>query len=277
MHRLQGRRVVRRRRVPQINVPRMIQADYYLRILRLLKKAKELVDRDVHQAILSLVAERQDTLRTDGPEDFSRVIDGIRLEYGRIVDRGTLEDVAEGAAASVLNTNRRLSSEQFRAILGVDVLAGDPPLAMAMQVFTIENVGLIKTISSRYFDEVESTVFRNWRAGRRPSEIEAEIAGRYDVSKGRARVIARDQTNKLNGQLNQARQNNLGIQSYRWRNAGDERVRGNPGGLYPDAEPSHWSREGKVYRWDEPPEDGHPGEPIQCRCWPEPIIPGVNG
>ena len=34
----------------------------------------------------------------------------------------------------------------------------------------------------------------------------------------------------------------------------------------------HWQREGQAFRWDQPPDDGHPGQPIHCRCTAEPII-----
>ena len=50
---------------------------------------------------------------------------------------------------------------------------------------------------------------------------------------------------------------------------------GNPGGLYPEGNAvhgNHWEREGQEFRWDQPPEDGHPGQPIECRCSAEPII-----
>lgn len=255
----------RRKRPPKVNVPQVLQASYYSEIMRIVDEAKRLVDRDVPDAVRDLAALRQDSIRTDSPADFSRTIDGLRLEYARIVDRETLETVAEGAAAAVRRSNRLLTGRQFKAILGIDLLAGDPPLGMLMQTFTIENVSLIKTISSKYFDEIEQSVFRNWRAGVRGTEIMQSLQERYGVSKARARVIARDQTNKLNGQLTEARHKDLGIDQYIWRGVDDERER-----------ELHRERHGRVYSWDKPPEDGHPGEPIQCRCWPEPYIPGVN-
>jgi uncharacterized protein with gpF-like domain len=52
-------------------------------------------------------------------------------------------------------------------------------------------------------------------------------------------------------------------------------VRGNPAGLYPHAKYSHHHREGKTYRDSKPPPDGHPGEPIRCRCWREPVFEDI--
>ena len=85
---------------------------------------------------------------------------------------------------------------------------------------------------------------------------------RYRVSKSKAKLIARDQTGKLYGEINQARQDEAGITSYIWRTSMDERVRD-----------EHAEREGQEFEWCAPPDDGHPGIPIQCRCEAEPVLP----
>ena len=35
----------------------------------------------------------------------------------------------------------------------------------------------------------------------------------------------------------------------------------------------HVDREGKEFNWDKPPDDGHPGQPILCRCYAEAVLP----
>jgi hypothetical protein len=45
---------------------------------------------------------------------------------------------------------------------------------------------------------------------------------------------------------------------YKWRMPKDESAREN-----------HKAREGNIYSWDNPPEDGHPSEAPGCRCWAE--------
>lgn len=47
---------------------------------------------------------------------------------------------------------------------------------------------------------------------------------------------------------------------YIWRTQRDSKARS-----------SHAEREGKIFRWDDPPEGGHPGEDSNCRCWAEEI------
>ena len=46
---------------------------------------------------------------------------------------------------------------------------------------------------------------------------------------------------------------------YVWRTVGDDKVRS-----------SHAANDGKIFKWDNPPETGHPGEDHGCRCTAEP-------
>ncbi len=132
-----------------------------------------------------------------------------------------------------------------------------------MKLKTRENVALIKSIPDEYFDKIERLVFESVIQGRTSSRsMIDEIREIGGVTQARARFIARDQTAKLNAALNRERNQALGIVEYIWRTSKDERVRD-----------SHRSKEGKRYRWDDPPADtGHPGEDYQCRCTAVPVI-----
>lgn len=65
------------------------------------------------------------------------------------------------------------------------------------------------------------------------------------------------------GFINQLRQQDLGIERYIWRSQDDAKVRD-----------SHAEYDDQVFRWDEPPAGGHPGQAHNCRCFAEPIAPG---
>ncbi|MDJ0628920.1 MAG: phage minor head protein [Rhodobacter sp.] len=64
------------------------------------------------------------------------------------------------------------------------------------------------------------------------------------------------------GLINQLRQEDLGIERYIWRSRDDAKVRD-----------SHAEYDDRVFRWDDPPAGGHPGEAHNCRCHAEPIAP----
>lgn len=66
------------------------------------------------------------------------------------------------------------------------------------------------------------------------------------------------------GLINQLRQQDLGIERYIWRSKDDAKVRD-----------SHGEYDDQVFRWDEPPSGGHPGQAPNCRCYAEPLRPDV--
>lgn len=92
------------------------------------------------------------------------------------------------------------------------------------------------------------------------------INDKFGVTERRFDQFGRQQVNSLDTQLSESRQQSIGSEEYEWDTQQDERVRGNPYGLYPNAVPSHYARQGEIFRWDSPPTGGHPGEAPGCRC-----------
>lgn len=68
------------------------------------------------------------------------------------------------------------------------------------------------------------------------------------------------------GLINQLRQEGLGIEQYIWRSQDDAKVRD-----------SHAAYDDRVFRWNNSPEGGHPGEAHNCRCYAEPILQYESG
>lgn len=129
-----------------------------------------------------------------------------------------------------------------------------------------ENVGLITNMNGEQVGKLETLFLRALRDGSRSAQIQTDVSAILRGSENRARLIARDQIGKLNGQLDRQKQTAAGLDSYVWRGALDERER-----------KKHVEREGNVYRWDRPPQGGHPGQDVQCRCSPEPNLEPLLG
>lgn len=117
------------------------------------------------------------------------------------------------------------------------------------------NVALIKSIPEQYADRLQSLVLTAFQIGQTNDELAEVIKNLGQSTDFRARLIASDQMGKINGQINKARQQSLGVETYVWQSAKDERVR-----------TDHRHKNGQTFRWDDPPTGGHPGEPIRCRC-----------
>lgn len=203
------------------------------------------------------------------PEIVARILEGIRGEFSGA--EAELEAAAQISAGEVSAKNKTEIMRQLAAVLGVDIFLAEPRLAEILAASTAENVGLIKSIPARFFDEVEQTVLRQFRSGQRASDIAPEIAQRFAVSRKRAAFISRDQVSKLNGDLTRMRQVELGIPGYIWRTSQDERVR-----------PDHAKLDGTEQSWDKPPivdertgRRAHPGGDFQCRCTAEPDVEGL--
>lgn len=197
-----------------------------------------------------------------------------QLHYGRQVN-GIIDRWVAGVDREVQNALHRTMYDA----LGVDVagMLAQPDVKDMLDLAGTQAAMLIKTIPQQYLGKVAEAVADNF-AGRDLPEgrsLLQQIQHIGGVSYRRAKVIARDQTSKLTASLNEHRQSAVGIEEYVWRTVKDERVVGRPGGVSPVGNPKHmdhYHREGKTFRWDNPPSDGHPGYPIQCRCWAEPVI-----
>jgi SPP1 gp7 family putative phage head morphogenesis protein len=128
-----------------------------------------------------------------------------------------------------------------------------------------ENVELITSIPAQHLERVRVAVEKAFADGTRWESMAKELREIGDITDRRARIIARDQTAKMNSAFNQARQTEVGITRYRWSGALDARERA-----------SHRALEGTVHRWDSPPmvdgQAAHPGFPIMCRCVAQPVI-----
>jgi SPP1 gp7 family putative phage head morphogenesis protein len=121
--------------------------------------------------------------------------------------------------------------------------------------------GYIQNINAQLADEVAEAVALTIGQGERAPLLADAIEQRLKVSKSRAKLIARDQVSKAQGAFVEERMRAAGISRYRWRTAGDERVRA-----------SHRALEGQVFSWNAPPSVGHPGHDINCRCVAIPVM-----
>jgi SPP1 gp7 family putative phage head morphogenesis protein len=221
--------------------------------------------RPVIERVVALLAEEREEERARAArgdaarEDVSRAKEAERLIKAaawRTVS-AMKPKAAERVAAKYGKRTVGFQREQFsrfvKAAVGVDYSAIERPVRDLVPLFSKTNADLIRTVAERYHDRVARDVREAFAGGTHPETLARQLAEAEDIALNDARRIARDQIGKLNAQVTQERQESLGVEAYIWRTVNDERVRD-----------EHREREGQTFRWDEPPEDGHPGEPIQC-------------
>jgi SPP1 gp7 family putative phage head morphogenesis protein len=203
-------------------------------------------------------------------DDIDELINGIRVKFAEKYSDEELKEIANKYGLSVSDFNRSGIIEGLQKVAGIDIFLDEPWLADQLSLFASSNANLIGGLVDTELDKVYSTILGGFQSGSRVEEIADNIKDIIDpedsTSRSRADFIARDQISKLNGNLNQLRQTDLGIEQYIWRTSLDERVR-----------ESHQVKEGETYRWDDPPADtGNPGEDYQCRCTAEPDLAHLN-
>ena len=229
----------------------------------------------------------------------ARYLDKVWREYsalavGTMVPRSDAVDLnpdgtgpALAAIVSVAKNMADFNKKELGAFqsiaIGTAFTEDETWLPATLDRWAREQVTLITKASQDMRDAVARRVREGIKNGELGRDITRKIAMDLPrISYNRAKIIARDQTAKLNGDLTQGRMTDAGLETYIWDTAQDERVRGNPGGKYADAVPSHWVMQGLVCRWDNPAvcrnEHGewvsrppeapttHPGMAIMCRC-----------
>lgn len=187
----------------------------------------------------------------------------LETTFQRIGQRfGGIEQTAQRLAALAVQRSADTVDERLKAAIkasvSVDispVLTQSGPILDALRAATKDNIELIKSIPEQYFDKLEDAVEKRMQSGVRFEDLAEEVERIGGVTESRAKLIARDQTSKMNGAFNLARQTSLGIDKYMWQTSGDERVR-----------PEHADNDGKVFSWNDPPATGHPGHDVNCRC-----------
>lgn len=171
--------------------------------------------------------------------------------------------------------NEKRASDEYQSIFGVDVarLANGDTIRQQVEVSLVENVNLIKSIQNDFINDIGNHVRDRLYAGERSTGMIQLIHERGDVTLNRAKFIARDQTAKLNADLNQARNADLGIDLYIWGGTDDSRERDSHsvmnGMLCKYSDPTVYSDDmGKT--WKKRKRIGgvelHPGKDFQCRC-----------
>jgi len=191
-----------------------------------------------------------------------QAFDNLRKSYEAVNIQAKSVSSAFVDRTNSANKKRFYSAMEEAVGVNVESIIQDEGLGDILVATTRENVALIRSIPEEYFKKIETLVFTSTTQGDTAGSMIKQIQGINKTTAKRAKLIARDQSSKLNSALSQQRQQNLGVEEYVWKTSGDERVREN-----------HKSKNGKTFRWDKPPKDtGHPGQDIQCRCVAQPII-----
>lgn len=249
------------RRIDPVMTPLAIEKAYRTSLFNIIRQLKSDITK---QVIPLLVKYEKDYVGdADSYQDLlSDIFEKLRKKYSEL--DSDYEKLAGSFVARSDATNKRKFVQSVEKAIGIDLgkaVAGDR-VENALKAAVTQNVSLIRSIPDEYFKQIETIVYQGTISGSNVKSLTEEITRIGGVTESRAKLIARDQTAKLNSNLTRERAKDIGSEEYIWRTAGDDRVR-----------QSHATKNGRTYKWSEPPKDtGNPGEDIQCRCIAEPLF-----
>lgn len=239
--------------------PKSPEVAYRKNLSEIVTRLRSQVNASIYPILVNLESEY---VADAYAQTLQEAFDNLRARLGNLTVQAERAANQFTTNTNQINRNRFYSAVEGALGVNLSTLIAEEGIEDTLIASTRQNVSLIKSIPDEYFKKIESVVFTGTMQGRRARSMISELRDIGRVTERRAKLIARDQTSKLNSALNQQRQLNLGITEYIWRTAADDRVR-----------ESHRSKNGKVFKWNDPPKDtGHPGQDVQCRCVAQPII-----
>lgn len=214
-----------------------------------------------------IVQEYEDTLsemQTDSAATTGGAIDSVAAEINRLVIMLT-PDLRRWA----MNVERVHRGKWVRSILSAIDIDLDTILTAGDVEDTLDaslnwNVSLIRDVSDELRRRIANSVFAGFQRRAPAREIAKEIREATGMARARSIRIAADQTAKLGARLNQARQEQAGLTSFKWRHSGK-------------AHPRSWhkERDGQVYPWRGPgsiPSEDQAGVPPFCGCTAQAVV-----
>lgn len=129
----------------------------------------------------------------------------------------------------------------------------------------------IEDFSKTKMLKLRKDIYASVMSGNRYEDVVSAIEDSYEVTRSKAKFLARQETGLMMAKLRQVRYQAAGINEYKWGTRQDDRVR-----------KSHKALEGKIFLWDTPPittdPDEHPtrrcnpGQDYNCRCIAKPVV-----
>lgn len=227
---------------------------------------------------------KSDSADTELDDIMNQLDDYISVNYGTTFLMADLGQMIRGFAGKVLDKNTNFFESQVKVYAGTPIAVEQPWWPEVKALWEQENYRLIKGLGEEYVCKLNSTITLAIQEGWSYEKITTAIMSLSDQMVGwRARLTARDQIGKLNGLITKTQYQSIGMETYYWMTAHDERVRGNPSGKFPKSIPSHWIMRDVLCTWKDASvyydfaskkwvlrvgkmEITHPGFAIACRC-----------
>jgi SPP1 gp7 family putative phage head morphogenesis protein len=264
-----------------IYYPKTLAFQYEKYIIRTLRATLGILSKRLK---VFFATNKNDSIRSDDYiDDLQQLLNDISA-FIAVNDNKLIRDLLFIGRA-LLNYTKKQLLNSFKGILSVKVASPslalnifqnpllDKDIDLMLKSWVSTNVTLIKSIQTDLLGQVKVIIEDGYRSALSIPTITQQLQSKFNISKNRARLIARDQMGKLHSAYIHHEHEQLGITEYVWLTTHDERVR-----------KSHKVLDGKVCQWNNPltyknSEDGkllskssiggvplQVGQDFQCRC-----------
>lgn len=264
--------MTQRRKTPKgVELSKRTGIEYNTQLQLLVRQIKKDIDAD----LIPLLRKLEPEYVNDSVMTYDAWFAQVSAMLRQLIDKWsspTFRGIAEQLASQFVRTADQVNQKRSRAQFGIDVFSDDPEMQEIIDASVYENTKLISSIPAQYLNQVDSIVMTNIKAGNRSSAMVKSLQQQFGVTQRRATMIARDQTAKVNGDINSKRQQAAGFPYFQWVTSNDERVRDR----HEDIAEKVTEYGVGIYRWDNPPLSDKgvpiiPGSDFQCRCTARPV------
>jgi SPP1 gp7 family putative phage head morphogenesis protein len=213
------------------------------------------------------------SITTDSPEDMARTIDIVFVEIARATVNLGMR--LRGWTRKAERMHREQWREGVLAATSVDLgtVLSEGAVTETVESVLARNTALIRDINEGMRAKISDIVFRGVTARTPPRSVAAEIREQVGFSRDRSIRVAADQAAKMYSALDQARQEEAGIDHFLWVHS----RKMNPRQI-------HVERNGILYKWKksaggpgrDPPPD-MPGYLPYCGCTAQAVMLGLDG
>jgi len=245
----------------------------------LTRKYVKPVTKDIEKALKPLIKENPqltnsiqlNNSKQSLVQQTNNILNNLKHDWQTKVVEDLMLKTATQVVEEENNFNRKKFIRNVNNAIGVDItnILKDSGIEEELEKHIDENFELIKSMPEQQIEKTRLKLANLMITGDDDFNLEKMIFDTIEstdkTAKWRARLISRDQISKINGNLSELMQKDIGVTKYVWRTSVDERVR-----------KTHRHNNNKIFRWDSPPDTGHPSHDVQCRCYADPYFKDVT-
>jgi len=227
-----------------------LYAEAYAPVVKAWEAAAELIVGQYERSLATM-----DGLTVDSPEDINRELSAVEKIIEALMISVTIRLEKFFNRLELYHRRKWVSNVLSATAIDVSLMVSPATVSDTIKASIQWNTQLVRDVSAQTRQRIANSVYQGYRNRTPAREIAKQISEATNLGRKRSLRIASDQVSKATSQLTRERSQEAGIEGYAWVSSGKVHFR-----------QSHKDRDGKIFRWDEPPEDGHPGDAINCGC-----------